>query len=54
LAVLVNQSWTVRESNPGKGVGIFRKRPDRPCDLPSLLCNGFPVIPLGKEAEAWR
>jgi hypothetical protein len=35
---------TVRESNPG-GCEFFRTRPDRPCGPPSLLYNGYRVIP---------
>ena len=31
--------WTVRGPNPG-GIEIFRTRPDRPLDPPSLLYNG--------------
>ena len=34
--------WTVRGSNPGGGK-IFRTRPDRPWDPPSLLYNGNQV-----------
>jgi len=45
--------WTVRGSNPGKGE-IFRTRPDRPWDPPSLLYNGCRVYPGGKAAGAWR
>ena len=33
---------------------IFRTRPDRPWGLPSLLYNGYRVIPGGKAAGAWR
>jgi len=36
--------WTVRGSNPDWGV-IFRTRPDRPWGLPSLLYNGYRVLP---------
>jgi hypothetical protein len=32
---------------------IFRIRPDRPWDLPSLLYNGYRVFPGGKAAGAW-
>ena len=32
--------WTVRGSNPGWGE-IFRTRPDRPWDPPSLPYNGY-------------
>ena len=32
---------------------IFRTRPDRPWSLPSLLNNGYRVLPGGKAAEAW-
>ena len=39
-------------SNPGGGE-IFRTRPDRPWDLPSLLYNGYRVFPGGKAAGAW-
>ena len=34
--------WTVRGSNPSGGE-IFRTRPDRPWDPPSLLYNGHRV-----------
>jgi hypothetical protein len=44
--------WTVRGSNPGGGE-IFSTRPDRPWGPPSLLYNGYWVIPGGKEAGAW-
>jgi hypothetical protein len=40
-------------SNPG-GEGIFRARPDRPWDPPSLLYNEYWVFPGGKAAGAWR
>ena len=33
---------------------IFRTRPDRHWGPPSLLYNGYRVIPGGKAAEAWR
>jgi hypothetical protein len=37
------------------GPGIeFRWGPDRPWGLPSLLYNGYRVIPGGKAAGAWR
>ena len=36
------------------GGKIFGTRPDRPCGPPSLLYNGYRVIPGGKAAEAWR
>jgi hypothetical protein len=32
---------------------IFRKRPNRPWDPPSLLYNGYRVFPGGKAAGAW-
>ena len=35
------------------GGEIFRSRPDRPWDLPSLLYNGYRVFPGGKAAGAW-
>ena len=34
-------------SNPG-GDEIFRTRPDRPWDPPSILYNGYRVFPGGK------
>jgi len=40
--------WTVRGSNPG-AAEIFRTCPDRPWGPPSLLYNGYRVIPGGKE-----
>jgi hypothetical protein len=46
-------SWTVRGSNPGGGE-IFSTRPDRPWGPPSLLYNGYRVIPGGKAAGAWH
>ena len=33
---------------------IFSTRPDRTWGLPSLLYNGYWVIPGGKAAGAWR
>ena len=36
------------------GGEIFRTRPDRPWDPPSLLYNGYRVFPGGKAAGAWR
>jgi hypothetical protein len=45
--------WTFRGSNPDGG-GIFRTRPYRPWGLPSLLYNGYQVIPGSKAAGAWR
>jgi len=44
----VGTDWTVRGSNPGGGE-IFRTRPDRPWDPPSLLYSGYRVFPGGKE-----
>jgi hypothetical protein len=35
------------------GGEIFRTRPDRSWDLPSLLYNGYRVFPGGKAAGAW-
>ena len=46
--------WTVRGSNPGGGVEIFRTRPYRPWGPPSLLYNGYRVFLGGKAAGAWR
>ena len=46
--------WTVRGSNPGGGGEIFRIRPDRPWGPPSLLYNGYRVIPGDKAAGTWR
>ena len=40
-------------SDPGGGE-IFRSRPDRPWGTPSLLYNGYRVIPGDKVAGAWR
>jgi len=45
--------WTVRGSNLGGGV-IFRTRSHCPWGLPSLLRNGYGIIPKGKAAEAWH
>jgi hypothetical protein len=39
--------WTVRGTNPG-GEEIFRIRPERPWDIPSLQYNGYLVITGGK------
>jgi len=36
------------------GGEIFRTRPDRPWDPPSLLHNGYQVFLGGKAAGAWR
>jgi hypothetical protein len=46
-------SWKVRRSNPGEGE-IFCTPPHRPWGTPSLLCNGYRVIPGGISAGAWR
>jgi hypothetical protein len=43
----------VRRSNPGGGE-IFRTHPERFRDPPSLIYNGYWVIPGGKAAGAWR
>jgi hypothetical protein len=32
----------------------FSTRPDRPWGLPSLMYNGYRIIPEGKAAGAWR
>jgi hypothetical protein len=40
--------WTVRGSNYGGGK-IFRTCPDWPWGQPSLLYNGYRVVPGGKE-----
>jgi hypothetical protein len=40
-------------SNPCGGE-IFRIRPDRPWDPPSLLCNGYRFFPWGKATGPWR
>ena len=53
LSLDLATGWTVRGSNPGGGE-IFGTRPDRPWGLPSLLYNGYRVIPGGKAAGAWR
>jgi hypothetical protein len=53
LLLRLATSWTVRGSNPGGGE-IFSIRPDRPWGLPSLLYNGYRVIPGGKATGAWR
>jgi hypothetical protein len=41
-----------RGSNPGGGE-IFRTRPDRPCDPPSLLYKEYRFFPGSKAAGAW-
>jgi hypothetical protein len=45
--------WTVRGSNPGEGE-TFRNRQERPCGPPSLLYNGYWILPGGKAVGAWR
>jgi hypothetical protein len=45
--------WTVRGSKPGGGE-IFSICPHTPWGSPSLLHNGYRVIPRGKAAGAWR
>ena len=50
---VVGTGWTVRGSNSSGGE-IFRTSPDRPLGPPSLLYNGYRVIPGGKAARAWR
>jgi hypothetical protein len=46
-----SDSLRAGRSSGGK---IFRTRPDRPWVPPSLLYNGYRVIPWGKAAGAWR
>jgi hypothetical protein len=46
-------SWMVQGSNPGRGE-IFSTHPQRPWGLPSLVYNGYRVIPGGKAARVWR
>jgi len=40
--------WTFRGSNPDGGE-TFRTCPNRPCDPPSFLYNGYRVFPRDKE-----
>jgi len=49
LWYLFATGWTVRRSNPGGG-NILCTCPDRSWGPPSLLYNGYPVIPKGKTA----
>jgi hypothetical protein len=35
------------------GGAFFSTRPNRPWDLPSVLYNGYRIIPGGKAAGAW-
>ena len=48
VGIATGYGWTVRGSNPGGGE-IFRTSSDRPCDPPSLLCNGYRVFPGDEE-----
>ena len=53
VGIAVRYSWTVRESNPGRGE-IFRTRPDRHWGPPTVLYNGYLVFfPGWKAAGAW-
>jgi hypothetical protein len=52
MQVRLATGWTVRGSNPGGGE-IFRTRPDRPCNTPSLLYDGYRVFSGAKVAGAW-
>jgi len=45
--------WTIRGSNLGWGE-VLHTRPDQPWGPPSLLWNGYRVLPWGKAAGAWR
>jgi len=47
-SVGIATGWTVWGSNPGGGE-IFRTCPHRPWGPPSLLYNGYRVLPGGKE-----
>jgi hypothetical protein len=49
IIIILATGWTVRGSNPGGGE-IFRTRPDRPWDPPSLQHNGYWVFTGGKAA----
>jgi len=42
----IAMAWTARGSNPRRGE-IFRTRTDLPWGPPSLLCNGYRVLPGG-------
>ena len=53
VGIATRYGLTVRGSNPSGGEN-FRTRPDRPWGPPSLLYNGYRVIPGGKAAGAWR
>jgi hypothetical protein len=53
IEIIIITRWTVWGLNPGGGE-IFRTSPDRPWGLPSLLYNGYRVIPGGKAAGTWR
>jgi len=46
-SVGTSTGWTLRGSNPGGGE-IFHTRPNRSSGPPSLLYNGYRVIPGGK------
>ena len=46
------KGWTVPRSNPGGGE-IFRTRPNRPWDPPSLVYNVYRVFPRGRVPGAW-
>ena len=48
----VHRLETKFNKNPGGGE-IFHTRPDQSSGSPSLLCNGYWVIPGGKAAGVW-
>ena len=52
LNLTCGSGWTVRGSDP-VGVKIFRTIQDGRWGPPSLLYNGYWVIPVGKAAVAW-
>jgi hypothetical protein len=45
--------WTVWGSTPGGGE-MFGTCPDRPCGPPSLLYNGYRVLPRVESGRGWR
>jgi hypothetical protein len=53
VGIATRYGLDVRGSTPGRDE-IFRSRPDRPWGSPSLLYNGYRVIPGGKAAWTWR
>jgi acyl-homoserine lactone acylase PvdQ len=51
--LLLSTGWVVQGSNPVEGARFYATGPDWPWGPPSLLYNGYWVLPGGKVAGVW-